>query len=248
MNSDSWRREQRDDFTLSELLNALWGRRLLVGGVALVLSLCSVLFGLSREPAYVAEATVAVRPDTVAVRSEAFGGAEEPEALAREAMNAAITPDLPRDAMRRAGWSGSPQEFNDRLGVETDHDNGEIHVTFSATTAEGAARAANVYAETFVERVDQLSQRRLAGVALDYSAQVTRPATAPEGRSSPAPLLYGFLGGAVGLLLGGSVTLALESRTRKWRGAKDAELTLRAPVLGVIPDYHLEERPEEKVG
>ena len=30
MNSDSWRREQRDDFTLSELLNALWGRRLLV--------------------------------------------------------------------------------------------------------------------------------------------------------------------------------------------------------------------------
>lgn len=75
MNSDSWRREQRDDFTLSELLNALWGRRLLVGGAELVLSLCSMLFGLSREPAYVAEATVAVRPDTVAVRSEACGGA-----------------------------------------------------------------------------------------------------------------------------------------------------------------------------
>ncbi len=241
MNSDSWRREQRDDFTLSELLNALWGRRLLVGGVALVLSLCSVLFGLSQEPAYVAEATVAVRP-------EAFGGAAESEALARETMSAAITPDLTRDAMRRAGWSGSPQEFNDRLGVETDHDNGEIHVGFSATTAEGAARTANVYAEAFVERVDQLSQQRLAGVALESSAQVTRPATTPEGRSSPTPLLYGVLGGAVGLFLGGSVTLALESRTRKWRGAKDAELTLRAPVLGVIPDYHLEGRPEEKVG
>ena len=241
MNSESWRREQRDDFTLSELLNALWGRRLLVGGVALVLSLCSVLFGLSREPAYVAEATVAVTP-------EAFGDAEESEALAREAMNAAITPELPRDAMRRAGWSRSPQEFNDRLGVETDHDNGEIQVRFSDTTAEGAARAANVYAEAFVERVNHLSQRGLAGVALDSSAQVTRRATAPEGRSSPAPLLYGVLGGAAGLFLGGSVTLALESRTRNWRGAKDAELTLRAPVLGVIPDYRLEERPEERVG
>ena len=202
MNSDSWRREQRDDFTLSELLNALWGRRLLVGGVAVVLSLCSVLFSLFQDPAYVAEATVAVRP-------EAFGGAEESEALSQETMNAAITPDLTRDAMRRAGWSGTPQEFNDRLGVETDHDNGEIHVRFSATTAEGAARAANVYAEAFVERVDQLSQQRLAGVALDSSAQVTRPATAPEGQTSPAPLLYGFLGGTVGLLLGGSLTLAL---------------------------------------
>jgi capsular polysaccharide biosynthesis protein len=241
VNSDSWRREQRDDFTLSELLNALWGRRLLIGGGALVLSLCSVLFGLSREPAYVAEATVAVRP-------EAFGDAEEPEALAREAMYAAVTTELPRDAMRRAGWSRSPQEFNERLGVETDHDNGEIHVRFSDTTAEGAARAANVYAEAFVERVDHLSQRGLAGVALESSAQVTRRATAPEGRSSPALLLYGVLGGAAGLFFGGSVTLALESRTRKWRGAKDAELTLRAPVLGVIPDYHLEERPEERVG
>ena len=241
MNSDSWRREQRDDFTLSELLNALWGRRLLVGGVALVLSLCSVLFSLFQEPAYVAEATVAVRP-------EAFAAAEEAEPLARETMNAAITPDLPRDAMRRAGWSESLQEFNDRLGVETDHDNGEIHVRFSATTAEGAARAANAYAKAFVERVGQLNQQGLAGVALDSSAQVTRPATVPEGRSSPAPLLYGVLGGAVGLFLGGSVTLALESKTRKWRGAKDAELTLRAPVLGVIPDYHLEERPEERVG
>jgi capsular polysaccharide biosynthesis protein len=184
----------------------------------------------------------------VAVRPEAFGDAEEPEALAREAMYAAVTTELPRDAMRRAGWSRSPQEFNERLGVETDHDNGEIHVRFSATTAEGAARAANVYAEAFVERVDQLSQQRLAGVALESSAQVTRPATTPKERSSPTPLLYGVLGGAVGLFLGGSVTLALESRTRKWRGAKDAELTLRAPVLGVIPDYHLEERPEERVG
>ena len=241
MNSDSWRRDQRDDFTLSELLNALWGRRLLVGGIALVLSLCFVLFGLLQQPAYVAEATVAVRP-------EAFGGAEESEALARETMNAAITPELPRDAMRRAGWSGSPQEFNDRLGVETDHDNGEIHVRFSATTAEGAARAANAYAKAFVERVGQLNQQGLAGVALDSSAQVTRSAAIPEGRSSPALLLYGVLGGALGLFLGVSVTLALESRTRRWRGAKDAELTLRAPVLGVIPDYQLEERPEEKVG
>ncbi len=29
----------------------------------------------------------------------------------------------------------------------------------------------------------------------------------------------------------------LESRARRWRGSKDAELTLRAPVLGVIPYY-----------
>ncbi len=243
MNSDSWRREQRDDFTFSELLNALWARRRLVAGIVSVLVLCSVLFDLLQEPAYVAEATVVVRPEALG-----SGGTPE-ETLTREAMSAAITPDLPRDAMQRAGWTGSPQEFNDRLGVDPDQDTGKIRVTFSATTAEEASRAANAYAEAFARRVEELNQRRLAGGALEASAEVTGRATPPEGRSSPRPLLYGALAGAAGLLVGGAVALALESRTRRWRGAKDAELTLRAPVLGVIPDYHpAEERSEERVG
>jgi uncharacterized protein involved in exopolysaccharide biosynthesis len=242
VNSDSWRREPRDDFTLSELLNSLWARRRLVGGVVSVLVLCSVLFDFLQEPIYVAEATIAVR-------TEAFAFAEGPEeTLVRETMNAAITPDLPRDAMQRSGWTGSPREFNDRLGIEPDEDTGEILVSFSATTAEEASRAANAYAEAFAQRVEELSQRRLAGGALEASAEVTRRATPPEGRSSPRPLLYGTLAGAMGLLLGGAAALILESRTRKWRGARDAELTLRAPVLGLIPDYRLEERPEERVG
>jgi capsular polysaccharide biosynthesis protein len=41
----------------------------------------------------------------------------------------------------------------------------------------------------------------------------------------------------VGLLVGGAVALLREGRARSWRDAHDAELTLRAPVLGVIPDY-----------
>jgi capsular polysaccharide biosynthesis protein len=46
----------------------------------------------------------------------------------------------------------------------------------------------------------------------------------------------------VGLLIGGAGALLLEGRARSWRDARDAELTLRAPVLGVIPDYsHIEE-------
>ncbi len=242
MNSDSWRREQRDDVTLSELLNALWARRWLVGGIVSVLVLCSVLFDLLQEPVYVAEATVVVR-------SEAIGSARAPEeTLARETMNAAITPDLPRDAMQRSGWTGGPQEFSDRLEVQPDQNTGKIRVSFSAATAAGASRAANAYAEAFAKRVEELNQRRLAGGALEAGAEVTRRATPPEGRSSPRPLLYGTLVGAVGLLFGGAAALILEGRTREWRGARDAELTLRAPVLGLIPDYRLEERPEERVG
>ena len=242
MDSNSWRRGQRDDFTLPELMNAVWGRRLLVGGFAATLMLCSLVFSLSREPVYVAEATIAVEP-------EAFGVAEDSEAMARGTMNAVAgeSPGLLGEARRRAGWTASPQEFNERLAVEPDENTAEIHVSFSAARAEEAARAAQAYADAFVERAEDLNQQRLAGVALDASARVAQPATTPGGRSYPRPLLYGALAGGVGLLLGGAIALALESGTRSWRGPRDAELTLRAPVLGVIPDYQ-EQASEEKVG
>jgi capsular polysaccharide biosynthesis protein len=50
-------------------------------------------------------------------------------------------------------------------------------------------------------------------------------------------LLYALAAAAAGVLAGGVGALLLEGRTRSWRDARDAELTLRAPVLGVIPDY-----------
>jgi hypothetical protein len=43
--------------------------------------------------------------------------------------------------------------------------------------------------------------------------------------------------GGGGLLVGGIGALFLEGRARRWSGSRDAELTLRAPVLGVIPDF-----------
>lgn len=242
MVSDGWQRGQRDDFTLFEVLNALWGRRVLVGGIASALVVGSLIFSLSQEPAYVSEAAIAVQPEVL--------GAEGSEALARETISLVATErDLRKEAMRRAGWTASPEEFDRRVAVETDENTGEIVVTFTAPTAEGARLAAGSYARAFVGEVERLGGRRLAGGALEASAEVTQPATLPDGPSSPRPVLYGAAAGAVGLLSGGAVAVALESRTRRWRGARDAELTLRAPVLGVIPDYHrLEEQTEERVG
>jgi hypothetical protein len=67
-------------------------------------------------------------------------------------------------------------------------------------------------------------------------AAVERKAAPPE-RSSLRPLLYAAVAAGAGLLLGGAAALLLEGRASGWRGVRDAELTLRAPVLGTIPDY-----------
>jgi uncharacterized protein involved in exopolysaccharide biosynthesis len=234
-----WQDEQRDDFLLSELLYVLWGRRLLVAGTVLVLVLLALLFGLFKEPVYTAEAVVTIKP------REELSSTEEREAFMEEVRGDVVTGKLMRGVVRRAGWEAGVAQFRERLEVEpfvTRNGETGLQVRFSGSQPEQAARAANAYAEVFVERVERLNDERLAGGALAADASVERRAAPPEG-SGLRLLIYAGVAAGVGLLAGGVGALLLESRARSWRDARDAELTLRAPVLGVIPDYSsMEER------
>ena len=228
-----WQDEQRDDFLLSELLYVLWGRRLLVAGTVLVLVLLALLFGLFKEPVYTAEAVVNIKP------REELSSTEEREAFMEEVRGDVVTGKLMRGVVRRAGWEAGVPQFTERLEVEpfvTRNGETGLQVRFSGSRPEQAARAANAYAEVFVERVERLNDERLAGGALAADASVERRAAPPEG-SGLRFLIYAGVAAGVGLLAGGVGALLLEGRARSWRGARDAELTLRAPVLGVIPDY-----------
>ncbi|MCA1688426.1 MAG: hypothetical protein LC714_07525 [Actinobacteria bacterium] len=228
-----WQGEQRDDFLLSELLYVLWGRRLLVAGTVLILVLLALFFGLFREPVYTAEAAVNIKP------REELSDNEEREAFMEAVRGAVVTEELLRKVMRRAGWEADPKEFKERLDPQTFVTRtGEtgLRVRFSGSGPEQAARAANAYAVLFVARVERLNDERLAGGALAADASVERRATPPEGAGLRL-LIYAAVAAGVGLLIGGVGALLLEGRARSWRDARDAELTLRAPVLGVIPDY-----------
>ena len=212
----------------------LWGRRALVAGCVLILALGAVVFALSHGTTYVATATVAVRP------AEGFDADEEPQALVQRVRNAVETPTLRRKAVAQSGWESGVAAFNQRLAVETDANLGGVRVRFSGNSPEEATRATNAYARSFVAEVEELGQRRLAGGTLDATARITQEAT-PATASSRGPLFYGALACAAGLLLGGVAAFILENRTHRWRGPRDAELTLRAPVLGTIPLYGPEE-------
>ena len=226
-----WQRERRDDLPLSEILHILWGRRLLVVGIVLSLVLLALLFGLSREPVYTAEAVVSIEP------RERLVNDQEKEAFVEEVRGTVVATDgFIQEVMRRAGWETAPSEFKDRLDFETmtQGDETGMLVRFSGSDPEQAARAANAYAGLFVERVERLNENRLAGGTLAADAVVERRAVPP---TSLRLLLYAAAAVAAGVLAGGAGALLLEGRARSWRGARDAELTLRAPVLGVIPDY-----------
>jgi capsular polysaccharide biosynthesis protein len=206
---------------------------MLVAGVVIVMASAALLFGLLREPVYTAEAAVNIKP-----REELISN-DDREAFMDDVIRTVATEDLLRGVMRQAGWQAGLAEFRERLEVDTFVSrSGEtgLRVRFSDSQPEQAARAANAYAELFVEKVERLNDERLAGGALAADASVERRATPPEG-SGLRLLIYAAVASTVGLLVGGGLALLLEGRARSWRGARDAELTLRAPVLGVIPDY-----------
>jgi capsular polysaccharide biosynthesis protein len=228
-----WQRERRDD-PLSEVLHILWGRRLLVAGSILILVIVALLLGSFREPVYTAEAVVDIEP------REELSNDRERQAFLQEVLVAVATEDLLREVMRQAGWETGLAEFRERLEADPfPTQGGEIglRVRFSGSGPEQAARAANAYAALFVDRVEQLNDERLAGGALNADASVGSRAMPVPGETSLRLLIYAVVAAGIGLLAGGYGALLLEGRARSWRDANDAERTLRAPVLGVIPDY-----------
>jgi uncharacterized protein involved in exopolysaccharide biosynthesis len=226
-----WRDKAREDPSLSEILYVLQRRRLLIVGVVLVLAGIALLFGLFREPVYTAEAKVSVRPQ-VNLDDEAM------LAFLEEVRGAVVTQEMLSEVRRRAGWEAEPKAFSERLDPRTvaDSDGGPgLQIRFHGDDPGQAALAANAYAELFVERVEDLGDRPPAGGVQVAEALVEQKALPGDYR--PRPLIYAAIAAGVGLLIGGAAALILEGRASGWRGVRDAELTLRVPVLGTIPDY-----------
>ena len=228
--TSGWR--ERDDPSLSEILYVLQRRRLLVVGVVLVLVGIALLFGLFRDPVYTAEARVSIKPQ------EELDGEEARLAFLEEVRGAVVTREMLREVRRRAGWEAGAEAFSERLDPRTvvNTDGGsELQIQFSDNEPRQAARAANAYAELFVEGVKNLGDRPLAD-GVPFAKAVVEQKALPGGYSL-RPLIYAAVAAVAGLLIGGAAALVLEGRASGWRGVRDAELTLRVPVLGAIPDY-----------
>ena len=89
--------------SLSEILYVLGRRRLLVVGVVLILAGIALLFGLFREPVYVAEARVSVEPQGKLESEEAR------LAFLEEVRGAVVTQEMLDEVRRRAGWEAEPE-------------------------------------------------------------------------------------------------------------------------------------------
>ena len=229
-----WQDVRRDATSLAEVLHVLKGRRLLVVGAVLILAGIALLLGIFREPAYTAEAVVGFAP------REAPDDEGARQAFAQEVFSAVTSPgNFSEGVKEEAAWRGTAEEFSDRLdpGVSVLGSGGmEMRVSFSGREPAEAARVANAYAGMFASEAGRIGDEQLSAGTGVAEAAVMRRAV-PSEDSGPPALLYAAVAAGVGLLIGGGAALSLEGRSGGWRDVRDAEVTLRAPVLGAIPDY-----------
>ena len=199
-------------------------------GTIIVFVLVSVVYSLLQERVYTAEATILVKPQ---------GGSspgQDTESFLQGVQGAVSTDKLLAEVTRQADGKSTGQSLEVRQFVRQDGQEAGFLVRYSAPEAREAARGANEYARLFVDRAGKLNGR-LAGGTLAAEAHIGRRAEEPGSPSSPRPLLYAAIALVTGGAAGSGGALLLDTRTRRWRGARDAEMTLRAPVLGVIPEY-----------
>jgi len=233
---EGWQGEPRDDVTLGEVRHALAERWVILVVCALVALGVFLIYSALREPSFTAEAQVEIRP------LQGDPSATDVDNDVSSVLNdSAVTDGLDEQAARAAGWDGSLREFNDSL--EQPRASGApaggtsvVTVRFTDPSPAVAARSANAYAEAFVGRLEEL-QGRLAGGSVNLSGEVVREAEVPPGGRFSAVAVGALAAAGCGLIVGGVAALFLDGRARRWSGSRDAELTLRAPVLGVIPDY-----------
>lgn len=234
----SWQSGRRE-FTVFEVWHVIQKRRRLIALVMLLVTAAAIIPGLLRETSYTAEAVVSVEPRR---GFEAGGQSEMPlqditRLVSEDQRFMAVAAD-------RAGWGGEEAAFGERLDpVPASGAVGETRllVRFSGSTAEEAEKAANSYAEVFAERVNELGRERLVGGTLGATASVERVAVSPARLPGVGLLPYVAGGLVAGVFAGSLAAVALEPRSRLWQGVRDAELTLRVPVLGAIPEYAPEE-------
>src|SRR3954466_13711452 len=128
-----WQREQRNDLTLLEARHILWERRALVAGCRLFFLAVALLYGLSREPVYTAEATLSVQSE------EGIAPAGSFDEVLSGLRDSAAMQGIRKEAAEKAGWTAGQSDFNERLEVPEQVKNDELKVRFSASTPEEAA-------------------------------------------------------------------------------------------------------------
>lgn len=211
-----------------QIMGALWRRRIAFL-VTFLLCLVAVVVGTLLLPkSYTATATLYVGGR---ISEDTFVDTTRIEQNTRTYATLAGNPNVAQAVAEQLPLGLTRETLLERMSFAPVERTPLIQISASAATPEEAQTLANTYANTFVERVEQLFEEGRAPAAISISEEAVRPSSP----SKPNPPLYIGFGTLLSLLLALGVALLRDRLDTRVRVAPEDDTVLGEPVMARIP-------------
>ena len=215
--------------TTDWVTSALWRRRVLFIAVFAV-SVAGVVIGTYSLPKkYQATATLYVGSEQV--NEAAAFNTTLGEQLTRTYTTLAANPNVADAVLPRLSDDLSRTELLDRMSFTPVERTQLLEITAEDESPEDAAAIANLYATTFVERVEE----QLADERTQTRAVINEEASVPTDPTKPNPPLYIGFGVILSLIVAAGLALLRDRLDRTLRVAEDETEVFGHPVLARVP-------------
>lgn len=202
---------------ISDVLRAIWRRRLLVVIFVAVTTLFAILFALSRAPKYESVSTLALTPSSE-------GGFITPEQLDAVLGTYARTAKSSLIKNKAEDKLGEPLPGSVETG--TSPGTGIMQIIGTAESGEDAAVVAKTISTAFIQ---YLSNNKFV------QPEIVDPATAPDSPVQPRPPLIIAIGLILGLIGGALLAYFVEQLRGRIESASDIGEVTSVPLIGAIP-------------
>jgi capsular exopolysaccharide synthesis family protein len=209
------------------LLTIVWRRRWLVLLFALAMTVTVAIGSKTLENVYTTSSKLLI---VQSKDTQSFDAVQASQVAARTYSEVLSSPNIARIVARDLGDGVSTQDVENSISVEPVAETQLLEIQAEATTARGAKRLADTYAQVFIDYSKQsLTPTTSATVALADAAPV------PGAPSRPRPLLYTLVAMLLSVPLAIGVALLRDRFDSRLRSPEEMEERLGLPVLARLP-------------
>jgi polysaccharide biosynthesis transport protein len=201
----------------SDVLRAIWRRRLLVGIFVAVTTLFAILFALSRAPKYESVSTLALTPSSE-------GGFITPEQL--DAVLGTYARTAKSSLIKEKAEDDLGETLPGSVETGTSPGTGIMQIIGTAESGDDAAVVAKTTSRAFIS---YLSDNRFV------QPEIVDPATVPDSPVQPRPPLIIGIGIILGLIGGALFAYFVEQLRGRIETASDVGEVTSVPLIGALP-------------
>lgn len=231
--------EEESELDLIDLIHILLRRWKLISLIGIPIFIGGVIFAFTRPTVYKGEITLMVsNGKNYSVVSIDGSEITTNQKLVTTYAEVAKSKLLMKRLITKYDLESTPENLSREINVNPIEDTELIKINYIDKDKQMAAAVANEIGNEFVQRIKEIMNFQ--------NLKIVERAEIPEEPLPNKRKLILVVSGVLGLLGGVFTGFLVEFLHSKLRKPKDIESILKCPMLGMIPEFNLEEKGEDK--